>query len=176
MFQKVKFYGIQSIAKLKNSFKLNSGKVICKSKDLNRVRPLISYFENIAKSAGRFSSIALNVVIIALAKIWNTFDLYKTSDFLAVIKRLNLNGKWFPLIKDGNITYFEFEVKEMYSNLDKPEVTEALKAAFTDLHSKLHILNVSIHKKRAMKSKDKLGLPKSKKFKRLQNPFLSKDF
>ena len=155
---------INSIAHLKKSSKTNFAYLVKKSKDLLRVRPIVSYYQNIAKASGKLISRALNVIIKQLSKIWVTMDIHKIDQFIKKMQHINSKNNWSRDMIQGNITFIEFDVKEQYTSLNRPEVIEALTFALSQIliHSKKQF--ISIHKKKFLKKFDKLGKRNTKDY------------
>ena len=156
--------GINLIAKLKRFPKTNSAYLVKKSKDLLRVRPIVSYFQFIAKNAGKKISRALNVVIKLLNRIWKTMDIHKIDQFINKIKHINSKRKWAKDLFSGNITFLEFDIKEQYTSLDRLEVLQALKFALSEIIKHYKKRFISIHKKKFLKKLDCLGKKNPNKF------------
>ena len=153
-------YSIHKIAPLKVNHKINRAYLLKKSKDLSRVRPIVSYFFFIGHSAGKIISRTLNVLITKISKIWTSMNLHKTNDFINKINKINKSNTWTP----NSFTFLEFDVKEQYTNLDRQDVLVSLLQLMKTIFQHLKKQHVSISKKKIFKSKDCLGNKKSSKF------------
>ena len=154
ILNKASFFKINSIAPLKTLFKFNLGKVINKNKDLFRVRPIVSFFFNVAKSAGKRVSRALNVAIKALLKIWVTMEMTQTSDYPKIIKKLNSSPIWNTAISNRSITFLQLDIKEQFTSLPKNLIISILNLALNAIFTKFKSKHIYISKKKFLKSKD----------------------
>ena len=55
--------GLQKISRQDNDFTINKGRIIYKNKDINRVRPLVSYYKSFGRRLGKRVSRALMIMI-----------------------------------------------------------------------------------------------------------------
>jgi hemerythrin superfamily protein len=98
-----------------------------KNKDINRWRPLVSYFHNYAKKCGKLIARALTIFIKSLENYWKTMNLSKVDDFKQIINEMNKHDKWKKKIKADEITIVSFDLKEQFTNLNKSEVISITK-------------------------------------------------
>ena len=155
---------IAGIAQPKKQSKMNHAYLLRKQKNIDDFRPVVSYYEFIAKPAGKKISRALNVVIKELDKTWTTMNITKTNDFHTKMKFINKTKKWLQHIKDEEITFFEMGVSKQYTDLDRNEVTNSLQHGLRDLTRKFRKSTVSIARKVIHKANDGLGKKPIKRF------------
>jgi len=155
---------IAGIAQPKKDNKMNHAYLLRKQKNIDDFRPVVSFYEFIAKPAGKRISRALNVIIQDLDKVWTTMNITKTTDFYTKMKAINRTKKWLQHIKDEEITFFEMDVSKQYTDLDRNEVTNSLQHGLRALTRKFSKSNVSIARKVLHKASDGLGLKPNKRF------------
>jgi hypothetical protein len=99
----MKYHRLQldKIMKGHRKWTLLNAKILPKHKDLNRVRPLVSYFRFYSRPLGKYMSRALSVVIKFLSNRWNTMELQNSKEFPRLIKKLNNNERWSSTFRDA---------------------------------------------------------------------------
>jgi hypothetical protein len=131
--------------------------ILPKNKDITRWRPLVSYYNNFSKRAGKLIARALTVIIKTLEGIWNTMNISTTNEVKPIINKLNKSEKWKNLCKQNNITLIAFDIKEQFTNLCKSEVIDGIKAGLKKIRKTFRTHYVSVAKRKIDRYRDKIG-------------------
>src|SRR4051812_6153621 len=128
------------------NWNLNRGRVICKDKDINRVRPIVSYRRWYGRMYAKRIARALNIMIKIIVQgyentkgkgrnkskkakkgVFNTMEMLNVNEASGVIYGLNKMENWKKQIADDKFTSVELDIKEQFTSLDRNECLEGLK-------------------------------------------------
>ena len=126
-------YGIGGWDRISGLFK-NKARVpylylVPKLKDVNKLRPLASYFRHPLKYVYKYAGMALIIILKALTNThhFNLFRTYDTLDHLEkIFQEIENLEKTFP---DLHISTYAGDVKQLFIELSREEVIDAKKWA-----------------------------------------------
>jgi hypothetical protein len=148
-----KLLRLSDAAAMRHSWSLGHAYLLPKNKDVNKSRPLVSFFHFCSKPLGRLVSRALSVMIKSVAKIWNTYDAFSTTDAINSLRALSKRATWQQASAANSITMIKFDIKNQFTSLDKTAVTEALRL-FINAFRRKHGEFVSVTKRRNERHQD----------------------
>jgi hypothetical protein len=153
---------LHKIIKGNKRWTIPNAKLLPKNKDINRFRPLVSYYRFHSRPIGKYMSRALSVVIKALSKRWCTMELQNSKDFPTSIEKLNQNERWTSTFNET--TFAKFDIKNQFTNLNKTKVLKALQFALQELSSEIGIRYFAIRRRANEKHADRLGLGRKRDY------------
>ncbi len=155
VLQYFELWKIADIAKKRQIWKIGQASVLPKDKDIHRLRPLVSYYNFLAKPAGKIVARALSLIIRTLGSKWQTFDLFSTKDFVTKIKQWNSNLKDKP---QADYTFVKFNIKNQFTELNKNTVLSELSDIFNEIDQKWkNSSHISIARRLMDKKRDRWG-------------------
>ena len=156
--------------RVKKVWKESIAKVLPKDKDMERMRPLVSFFGHIGQVEGRIVARCINVMIRELKKKWRSWNIQKSTDMKGILERLERRDNWKISLEEEKITYFKYDIKNQFTNLDKKDVWEALEEGMKRLEWGKGKKNryFSISRMKWNKKEDGLGKKKSGRFRNVE--------
>ncbi len=146
------------------NWQIGKAYLIPKNKDLNRWRPIVSYFHFLTKKIGKWMSRCLTVLCNEIGKFWKHLNLTKTTDSFEFFKEKFDQEKWRKRLQTKEITFVKMDQKNQFTELNKDNVLKALKYALDDLQSKTKQKQFSITRSKTEKFKDRLGFSRHRDF------------
>jgi hypothetical protein len=150
------------IAGTKQKWKIGPARLLPKNKNIEKWRPLVSYYHFIGRPIGRKVARALMTVSKQLKKEWETFELSATSDFICEIKKINESIKQDNI--DGIWHMSRFDIKNQFTHLPKKDVKVALHDALTTIRASTGKDTISLCSRDWKGRMDKIGQGKKRDF------------
>jgi hypothetical protein len=120
---------------------------------------LVSYFHHFARTTGKNIARCLSLIIKHLQHIWFTFELTNTFGLKSRILQLKETPIWRSAILNNSIHFTKFDIKNQFTNLNKNQVLNAVKAALNTLHHFYTTLCFGIRNRQSDKHLDHIGHP-----------------
>ena len=113
-------------SKPKTRWKIGKASILPKNKDIQKYRPLISYYNFISKPWTDKIACSLTVLIDKLSKHWLTMELSKIKQFPKEILKLNSKINFINAFNNKKYTIIKFDIEKQFTNLTKTRVMKAL--------------------------------------------------
>lgn len=150
----------QPKARPRQKWRLGEAYLLPKNKDIYRFRPIISYYHFLSKPYADKIARALAVTIKELTKLIPTMEIYQTKLLKIKLQKLKHNDIWEEAFSTNSLTFFHFDIKNQFTNLNKHRVLQNLLYSIDLLrHNRTATgkLNFAIRRRRYEKSRDRIG-------------------
>lgn len=130
----------KKIGKWKETKKIGYGYIIPKEKDLYKTRPIVSYFSHPMKDL--LNKTARGLIYLIQKYGGENWNLWKATEAPRLIMKL-----WNEKEKEEKWILKTFDIKEMFTNLNKKSIIESIDWIFKQIPKRVKYINVSNNKK-----------------------------
>jgi hypothetical protein len=148
---------------LKGEFEIPKLNMLPKDKDLSRSRPVVDCSKSANKKELKKIGRSLNVIRNNQCQFLSVMDAYNIDNVKKWVDELNENSKWKKRIEKKKILLIKYDIKDMYTFVDREDAKIAINEELKRLKKKFKSNTISIARLKVMKDMDDIGKNKNRK-------------
>jgi hypothetical protein len=141
-----------------------NARILPKNKDLEKSRPLVSFFKFPARMAGKIAARCLTKLVNWAGNKLKSMDLKTTEHFINFIKNFNNYNNKNKTNTNKDLFFWKFDIENHFTNLDINKVKIALDEILEQYTFENRKSIFSIHRHIGQKDKDCFGIKRHRDF------------